>query len=392
MVKLGAAPIIETEVDGQKLSVIVDGVARFAALQTLIADARKTLKLFYYIFAEDSHGFLVREALIDACNRGVAVSVLIDGFGSGKVGDAFFQPLIEAGAQFARFLPRYGRRYLLRNHQKMLIADGRRALIGGGNIAADYFSESTPLDQWHDLALVVDGTSVARLAAWFDDLNLWVRSAKPGIRSLQKMLIEHSQASGQIRWVMGGPFRRLSPYARALRNDLDAAHMVDMIQAYFAPNWSFLRRLGRIATRGQLRIITAALSDNSTTIGAARHCYALLLNRSSKIYEYQASKLHMKLIIADDVVYLGSANYDTRSLYINVELMLRISDHAFAQALRHFYVGEIAKSQLVDSGWLKRTSGPFRRLRWFAAYFLFSTVDYTISRRFNIRPARSPSG
>ena len=96
----------------------------------------------------------------------------------------------------------------------------------------------------------------------------------------------------------------------------------------------------------------------------------------------------MKLIIADDTVYLGSANYDTRSLYINVELMLRVSDKAFAAALRNYFSNELKQSQPVTSDWLKTTSGRFRKLRWFAAYFLFSTIDYTISRRFNIGPDR----
>ena len=384
MIKPDENAIIHIDVAGHSLSVIVEGAARFASLLSYIAEAKESLRLFYYIFADDSHGLMVREALIDACNRGVSVTILIDGFGSSPISDAFFEPLIDAGGRFDRFLPRYGRRYLLRNHQKLLVADGRHAVIGGANIAADYFSEMETGGQWHDLSLAITGPCVGRLAAWFDALIHWMTSEKPGIRSLQKLITQHSDTSGPIRWVIGGPFRRLSPFAKALRNDLDAARVVDMIQAYFVPNWTFLRRLGRAAKRGTVRIITAAFSDNSTTIGAARHCYALLLRRNAKIFEYQGSKLHMKVIIADDVVYLGSANYDTRSLYINVELMLRIASQDFADAMRDFCAGELVKSHVVDTKWLQRTSGPLRKIRWFVAYFLFSTLDYTVSRSFNI--------
>jgi cardiolipin synthase len=132
--------------------------------------------------------------------------------------------------------------------------------------------------------------------------------------------------------------------------------------------------------------MTAALSDNTTTIGAARHCYGLLLRRGARLYEYRASKLHMKLIVADDVVYIGSANYDTRSLFLNLEIMLRVEDPAFAERMRAFCRAEMAAAQEITPHWLKTASGPFRRLRWFLAWFLFSTIDYTITRRFNIGP------
>ncbi len=375
------------EVAGHRLSVTIDGAARFAALIDLIGGARQNLRIFYYIFAADWHGVAVREALIDACNRGVAVSVMIDGFGSGDLADSFFDALVEAGGRFARFHPKFGRRYLLRNHQKMAIADDRIALIGGANIASDYFTVPERGSQWHDLALIIEGDAVARLARYYDDLALWVASPKQGVRALQAILSRHSDSGGALRWLHGGPFARHSPFTRVLRADLDGARVVDMIQAYFSPNWSFLQRLVRVARRGRVRLVSAAQSDNTTTIGAARHCYPRLLKRRAQIYEYGHGKLHMKLIVIDDVVYIGSANYDTRSLYINVELMLRITDHGFARAMRDFCTTQHAQSQAVSPDFLKRIAGPFRRLRWLIAYFLVSTVDYTITRQLNIPAA-----
>jgi cardiolipin synthase A/B len=381
-----AEPVFDGQVEGHQLTAIVDGAARFEELIHLIASARSSLRLFYYIYADDPYGARVRGALIDACNRGVVVTLMVDGFGSGDLHDSYFDALIAAGAHFSRFLPRVGRRYLLRNHQKMLIADEATVLIGGANIAADYFVEPERGTRWHDLSLAVTGPCAARLARYYDDLAVWVNSAKQGIRVLQEVLRRHSDATGHLRWLHGGPFQRHSPFTRVLRSDLDRARVVDMIQAYFSPNWSFLQRLGRVARRGRVRIVTAAKSDNATTIGAARHCYPRLLNRRAQIYEYDRAKLHMKLMVIDDVVYIGSANYDTRSLYINVELMLRIEDHVFAQTMRKFCTGEHNQSQAISMALLKRIAGPFRRLRWLIAYFMVSTVDYTITRRLNIQP------
>lgn len=373
-------------VDDHRLTVIVDGEARLARLLSLIGAARHSLRLCYYIFADDAVGRAVRESLIDACNRGVTVTVLIDGFGSATLADAFLDPLRAAGGIIARFLPRMGRHYLLRNHQKMLIADEARVLLGGANIAEDYYRQARDGGRWHDLSLLVEGPKAADLAVYFDALHAWMRSRKQGIRRLQGLLAAGSDHAGALRWKLGGPFERLSPYARSLRTDLDAATRVDMIQAYFAPEFSYLRRLGRVARRGEARVMTAALSDNATTIGAARHCYGLLLRRGAKVFEYQKSKLHMKLIVADNMVYIGSANFDTRSTFINLEVVLRIEDAAFASRMRDFCTREMAESHAITPAWLKQVSGPFRRLRWFLAWFLFSTIDYTITRRFNIGP------
>jgi cardiolipin synthase A/B len=370
------------------MTMLVDGAARFAETLAMIDDARESLRLFYYIFADDAQGIAVRDALIAARGRGVAVTLLVDGFGSQKLEDPFLQTLKAAGAKVNRFLPTMGRRYLLRNHQKMLISDGGKVLIGGANIAGDYFFEPARGSHWHDLMLIVEGDSVGRLAHYFDALERWMASKQQGIRMLQRILLAHSDPRGPVRWLMGGPFQRLNPFARALRSDLNDAAAVDMIQAYFAPDFTFLRRLGRVAKRGRLRLLTAAKSDNTTTIGAARHCYPGLLKRRALIYEYDRAKLHMKLIVADDAVYIGSANCDTRSLFINVELMLRIEDHTFANAMRSFCAGELTQSRRIDQDWLKQVSGPFRRLRWFIAYFLVTTVDYTVSRRVNIGPDR----
>ena len=381
-----AAPT--AQIDGHQISVLVDGDARLEALLRLIANAQQSLRLFYYIFEADSVGRQVRDALVAAATRGVAVTVLVDGFGSSALPTDFFAPLHAAGASVDQFLPKKGRRYLLRNHQKLLVADEAKALIGGANISNEYFQANGSQPGWHDLSLLLEGPHAASLARYVDALHGWMRSRRQGIRHLQAVLAASTDHNGPLRWIMGGPFERLNPLARALRADLDAAARVDMIQAYFAPDFTFLRRLARVARRGRLRLITAAQSDNATTIAAARHCYGRLLRGGAGIYEYRPARLHMKLIVADDIVYIGSANYDTRSIFLNVEVMLRIEDASFADAMRSFCADHLPLCHKIDRFWLQRVSGPFRKLRWALAYFLFTSVDYTITRRFNIGPDR----
>jgi cardiolipin synthase A/B len=380
--RIAPEPPERFEVDGNGLELIVEGDARLDALLALIDGAERDLRLLYYIFGDDGVGTRVRDALCAARARGVSVSLLVDGFGSQDADDGFFEPLRAAGGTVCRFLPRFGRRYLLRNHQKMAVADGRRALIGGFNIDESYFA---PADQqgWRDLGLLVEGPAARHLCGYFDVVMGWARESQGRIFTLNRALKRWSQKQGRLRWLFGGPTNRLSPWARALKSDIAKGRRLDMIAAYFAPNPGMLRRVGRLAKRGALRVVTAAKSDNSMTIAAARHTYRRLLRRGGRVFEYQPTRLHTKLFVIDDISYVGSANFDMRSLYLNCEIMLRIEDAVFADRLRTLVDHETEACREASLDLLKARAGWLTRLKWSIAYFVVAVVDYTVTRRVN---------
>lgn len=377
----GSAPCASAVVGRCRLALIADGPARLEALIALIDGARERLRILYYIFSEDASGHRVREAMLAACRRGVKVTILVDGFGS-DASDDFFLPLVESDCGFCRFEPRFGRRYLLRNHQKLALADEDKVLVGGFNVSDDYFG-SVESGAWRDLGLLVEGPGLECLASYFDSLFGWVQSKKPRIRDLRRMLNRHSEEDGPIRWLFGGPARRLSPWAKSVKRDMLRAERLDMIAAYFSPGPNMLRRIWRVASRGSARLVTASKSDNNTTIGAARHTYWRLLKRGVEIHEYQATKLHSKLIIVDDAVHIGSANFDMRSLYLNLEMMLRVEDKGFAEQMRRFVDGEIAQSRRITREGHRGQRTLFNRLRWGLAYFFVATMDYNVTKRLN---------
>ncbi len=374
-------------VDGHRLTLLADGPERLEALIALIDGARHTLRILYYIWEEDASGHRVRDALVEAVRRGVQVSLLVDGFGAANATSAFFQPLVDVDARFCRFVPRWGRRYLLRNHQKLALADDERVIIGGFNIADEYFGTVENGD-WRDLGMEVHGPVVSALSRYFDSLFAWAETPNASIRRLRRILSRHSVASGRLHWLFGGPTRRLSPWARAVKNDLKRADRLDLIAAYFAPSRSMIRRIYGVARRGRARIITAALSDNPASTGAARHFHSRLLRRKVEIYEYEATKLHTKLIVIDDAVHVGSANFDLRSLYLNLEMMLRIDDADFAAAMRGFVDGEIGASTRITPEMHKARRTWWNRFRWSLSYFIVATADYNVARRLNFGRAR----
>ena len=153
---------------------------------------------------------------------------------------------------------------------------------------------------------------------------------------------------------------------------------------YFTPSPSILRRLDRTGRRGKaVRIVTAAKSDNNATIAAARFTYKGLLKKGVRLFEYQPTKLHTKLYVVDDAVFIGSANFDMRSLFINMELMLRIEDPAFAAHVRRYVDGEVAKSQEITPEVEAQRTGPVQRVRQLAAYLLIAVIDPSVSRGLN---------
>ena len=380
------APAIRAEIAGNRLELLETGAGRLRALLELIAGARQSVKILMYMFDPGATGDRVRGALIEAARRGVAVKLLIDGFGS-AAGPEFFAGLEESGGEICVFNPAYGRRYLLRNHQKLAIADDLVAILGGANIDDAYMEDQGPA-HWRDLWLRIEGPEVSCAGKYFDSLLHWSQRGGVRLRSIRRLVGEYSEWRGPLQWKFTGPLSMRNSWWRSIGRDIKRGHQLDMIFAYFAPPGAMLRRIGKLGSRGHARIVTAAKSDNNATIAAARHSYSRLLRRHVDMYEYEAAKLHTKLAIVDDVVHLGSSNFDYRSLYINLEVMLRIQDAGFAAAMRGYFERELKDCRWISPALHKSRANVWRRIKWAISHFLVNVMDHTVTRRLNFRVER----
>jgi cardiolipin synthase len=273
----------------------------------------------------------------------------------------------------------------MRNHQKLAIADDRLALIGGANIDETYLTDHGAA-HWRDLWLRIEGPEVMPASRYFDSLFRWTTRKHAKLRSLRRMMAEYSEWRGPMQWKFTGPMSMRNSWWRTIGRDIRRGRQLDMIFAYFAPPGGMLRRIGRLGSRGKARIITAAKSDNNATIAAARNSYSRLLRRHVQMYEYQPAKLHTKLAIVDDTVHIGSSNFDYRSLYINLEIMLRIKDAAFAAAMRQYFERELEDCRWISPYVHKKRANPWRRFKWALSHFMVNIMDYTVTRRLNFRP------
>jgi cardiolipin synthase len=323
----------------------------------------------------------VRDALVAAARRGVRVELIVDDFGN-DAGSPFFDPLVEAGGSFAVFSSRWTTRYLVRNHQKFVIADGARVMTGGANVSDHYFNPP-PDNGWCDLSVVIEGPVADQFTEWYALLSDWVSSENAGktkrLRRLREIVKRWEGGEGPVRLLVGGPLVRKGHWAWQFRKDLAGARRLDTVSAYFSPPRSFRRQIAKVARAGKVRMIMAGKSDIGAAIDMARLLYKKLLAAGAKIFEFGPCKLHMKLLVVDDASYVGSANLDKRSFRINVELMVRIEDADVAAELRKLIDHLETGSEAITPHWYVRHAGPFTRLRWRLAYWM-SLADYRVSR------------
>lgn len=358
------------------------GADRLAAMLDIISGAQSSLKVAFYIFARDSVGSEVRDALVAAARRGVDVTLIVDGFGA-EADAGFLAEMTEAGGTFLTFMAKWTRRALIRNHQKILIADDGVAMLGGFNIEDDYFAP--PQDNgWNDLGFRLEGYVVSCVADWFAELVEWASDPNAQFRDIRHRVRNWNGGKGAVQVLIGGPTKGPSSWSRRVGEDLIEGERLDMMMAYFSPNPRLRRRIRAIARKGKTNLLLAGKSDNGATIGASRALYKKLLAAGANIWEFQPCKLHTKLIVLDDAGYLDSANFDMRSLYVNLEIVLRIEDAKLAERMRAFIHDHLPASEHVTAELHAARATLWTRAKWWASWFLVSVVDYTVSRKLNL--------
>jgi cardiolipin synthase A/B len=353
----------------------------FPALLAAIDAAQESVCLETYIYAADSVGERFREALVRARQRGARVRVLVDAFGSIGLAAAFWQPLRMAGGEVRLFNPLALDRWGIRNHRKLLVCDERVAFVGGFNIASEYDGDGVT-SGWCDLGLKVGGLLPGQLAATFEQMFARASFQHKRFIRLRKSTAQKMVLTPHEQLLLSGPGRGRNPIKRALRSDLARATNVQIMVAYFLPTWRIRRDLARIARRGgTVQLILPGKSDVLVSQLAGQSLYRRFLKAGAQIHEYQPQVLHAKLIIADDVVYVGSANLDPRSLDINYEFMIRFDRQDMAAQARAIFAASLIHCRQVTREEWRQSRTIWRRLKQRWAYWLLVRIDPYLARR-----------
>lgn len=338
------------------------GAATFAALHAAIAEAQDHVHLAYYIFEPDRVGLPLLGELAAAARRGVHVRLLVDAVGSSGLKRRHLADLRAAGGEVAFFHPfRLAtlRPLLnLRLHRKVVVIDGGIGFTGGINISERQHEGLDP-QAFHDLHLRLEGAAVGWLQALFAED--WTYATR---RPLADAGLYPRQASGPlaVQIAGSGPEGLWEPIHRLhLQAIWDARERVWLETPYFVPGEAALFALSGAALRGvDVRILVPRRSDSLVVTFAARSYYDELMAAGVKVYEYQPTVLHSKaLLVDDDCVILGSANFDQRSFRLNFEVCAAVYDVGAAALLEHQFERDFSRSRRLPR---PRRVDPLRRL------------------------------
>jgi len=371
--RMGFAPV---PVAGHVFRWLATGTTAFEAMLQHIERAEHSVAVEFYICKPGVVSDRFRIALIAASLRGVHVQVLLDAFGSDAVAGGYWHELERCGGQLRWFNPMRLLRLTFRNHRKLLVTDRVTAIVGGLNLADEYDGDGVTRD-WRDVVLELQGPTVDALAGSFE--RMWALAAfdPSSLRDFARANPRQDRDVSGPALFLTGPGCRTVDLRRQLHADLHTASRVTVHAAYFLPSRELGRMLAEVALRGEVRILMPANSDVPVAQLATWHAIRRLGSIAIRFFEYLPQMMHGKLLVVDDVIYVGSANLDVRSRLINYELMLRLPVPALAEQARAMFDADLQHSRPM----LMPTSSRWQRLRQRAAYWLLKRVDPYVARR-----------
>jgi cardiolipin synthase len=326
----------------ESVELLDGGKVAYPRMLSAIDNARHSIHLEVYGFAHSGVGTGFVDALTRAAERGVAVRVVIDGWGSARDGRAVASALRQAGCRvdihnrlLALLLGRFGR-----NHRKILLVDDEVAFVGGINISDVNVTEKTKIAS-SDLALEIRGPQCASLG------RMIRREPVPSVASSLRLYLCD----------LGGGWRMRRRYTRAFSR---ARQRIYIAHGYFLPDAKVVRAIVGAARRGvHVELLLAGQGNFLLIRAATRSLYRQLLAAGVVIHEWQQESLmHAKVAIVDgELLLIGSFNLDRLSL-ANLEVLVEVDQLPVVERAEEWIRDHIAKSRSISvveaSSWHRR--------------------------------------
>jgi cardiolipin synthase A/B len=314
-----------------------EGVAAYEQFLAQILGAKRSIRIVTFLVGDDETGRSLVDALIRRARDGLEVRLLIDDLLRFHAPHGKLRELVAAGARVERFMPLVHVPFRghgnLRNHRKIAIFDGERAIVGGMNLGTEYMGPTPDPQRWRDVSLLVEGQAVSEL----DTIVCadWLFACGESLSAAP------SAAAGAIpvQVVPSGPDAESDPiYDADLTAIFRAEKRIWIATPYFVPDEALLRALVIAVRRGvDVRVVTPGRSNHLLSDMASGSSLRDLSAAGVTIRRFN-KMLHAKTLLVDDsLAVVGSANFDMRSLFLNYEVSLFFSGHAEVERLNRWF-------------------------------------------------------
>ncbi|UCO99424.1 cardiolipin synthase [Metapseudomonas lalkuanensis] len=356
---------------GNKVDLLQDGPETYAAMFAAIESARDHINMETYILEGDEVGQRFADALIAKQRSGVQVNLIYDSVGTLATPPAFFTRLRESGIRLVEFNPvnpltaRSGWQLNQRDHRKLLIVDGRIAILGGVNISGVYSSGSFGSSRqgrprrdlpWRDTDLRIEGPVVADLQKLF--ITTWDRQKGGELVPRHYFPPLERKGNDVVRAIGSSPDE---PYSQIYATLISALHSAQseiwLTSAYFVPDPQLLDALKAAVARGvDVRLVVPSSTDSWLVFHAGRAYYRELLESGVRLFERRDALLHVKAGVIDGVwSTVGSTNLDWRSFLHNQEVNVVVLGAEFGGRMRKAFQEDVDGSEeLTLEAWQRR--------------------------------------
>lgn len=339
-------------VDGNEITAYQNGVEIFPAMLEAIGSARETITFETFIYWSGKIGREFADSLAERSRAGVKVHVLLDWVGTGKMDDALLKEMEESGVQVLKYHPL--RWYNLarlnnRTHRKLLVIDGRIGFTGGVGIADEWLGDAQDSLHWRDSHYRVVGPAVAQMQAAF--MENWMKTQSRVLHGTEYFPPLDS-AGTTLAQVFKSSAGEASESVRLmyLLSIASAAKSIRLSASYFVPDSLSIATLVSARERGaEVEIVVPGRHIDAHIVRkASKGEWGPLLEAGVRIYEYQPTMYHTKVMVVDDLwVSVGSTNFDNRSFSLNDEANLNILDREFALAQARVFEQDKTRSREI---------------------------------------------
>ncbi|WP_028240621.1 phospholipase D-like domain-containing protein [Stutzerimonas azotifigens] len=343
---------------GNRFRLLVDGPQYFPVMTDAVRAARQRVDIELYLVEDGYCADHMVEVLSDAARRGVQVRCLLDGFGCLNLSDGKRDLLKEAGVELRIYNPLSWRlrfRNLHRDHRKILLVDGRVCFVGGTGVTDQFWNPQEKDGAfWHEAMVEIQGPVLQDWQELFE--AQWMNCLQRRIWQLP--LPQRAPNIPPTPWGERG-MGRVAYAAARQHGDVLRSLVLSVAQArrrvwlttpYFLPSRKLRRMLIRAARRGvDVRLVlTGRNTDHPPVRYAGQRFYPRLLRSPIRIYEYQPHFSHLKMVLVDDWVSIGSCNFDHWNLRWNLEANLEALDPEFCSQVVDCFERDMALSERVD--------------------------------------------